>query len=368
MKVFLDSIIFSLQKQGGISIYWSELLTRFSKDKNFNYEVRIYSKNQNENRNVINTLTQGKSFIVKIYKNIFPLFLLRFLPFTFLKKEKFIFHSSYLNTSVSFRKNINVLTIHDLGYESRITQSGFRRIVNISFKYLALRNADAIICISNFTQNELNKFYPFCKNKIQKVIYNGVSDKFHFIAKADYFSRYAESNYILFVGTRYEYKNFGLTLKILKGLSNYNLIVVGGGDFNSDENNLINNLGLRHRIRHLKSVTTDDLNNLYNGAHCLLYPSFYEGFGIPILESMKSGCPYVAYNIDSIREITNSEGLLLNINSTVSDFIDAILSLENKKFRKNLIEKGILRSSSFSWDKCYDETVKFYNELITYNK
>jgi mannosyltransferase len=368
MKVFLDSIIFSLQRQGGISIYWSELLMRFSEDKNFDYTVRVYSKNNNENINKINQLNQCKSFIIKIYNNLLPINLLRFIPIFLLKKEKFIFHSSYLNTSLSFKKTLNIVTIHDLGYESNISQSGLKRKINLLFKNITLRNADAIICISEFTQKELNRYYPFCKNKLQKIIYNGVSDEFCVINSSKQNIPIIQKKYILYVGTRYKYKNFELTLKIIKELNIYDLIIVGGGEFSINENILINNLNLKNKIKHFKSATTNTLNNLYNFAHCLLYPSIYEGFGIPIIEAMKSGCPFIAFKIDSINEITKGEGILLDLDSSILDFKSAILSLEERIYRKNLIDNGILISSYYSWDKCFNETVLFYKELITRNK
>ena len=368
MKVYLDSIIFSLQKQGGISIYWSELIKRFSKDNNFEYDVRVYKNNDNDNSFKVMSLKQSNSFKINLYRNIFPINFLRFLPLFYFKKKSHIFHTSYLNFSFSFSKSINIMTIHDLGYESNATQIGLKKWLNILFKYLALKNTDAIICISSFTQRELNKYYPFCKNKFQKVIYNGVSDEFSILNNSINVKQEIYGNYILFVGTRYKYKNFELALNIIQKLNLYNLIIVGGGDLSESENVLITKLQLNKRVKHLKSIQTTDLNYLYNNAHCLLYPSKYEGFGIPIIESMKCGCPFVAYNIESIREITMGEGILLDINSTINDFINSIVLLEDKKIREDIIAKGIEISSNYSWDNCYKNTVEFYKEIINKNQ
>lgn len=363
MKIKLDSIIFSIQKQGGISIYWKELILRLRNSSDIHSEVVLYQKNNNPNQYEVENLQSTQFLKIKYLRALIPISILRFLPFFNIKSDFDIFHSSYLNYIISFKKkiNINILTIHDMGYERNLTQKGFKRWLNLFFKYFALKNVDAIICISEFTQKELNHFYPFCKKKIQKVIYNGVSGDYKQIS-CDNINRLHNREYILFIGTRYDYKNFKLAVDIVEKLSEYDMVIVGGGKLNKTEIDYLDK-NISNRYFHFNSVDNSTLNNLYNFAHCLLYPSIYEGFGIPIIEAMRAGCPFVAYNIESISEITMNSGILLNKTASVDDFKTEILKLKDDIYRQNIVNYFLEYSLNFSWDKCYTETIKFYEEL-----
>jgi mannosyltransferase len=95
---------------------------------------------------------------------------------------------------------------------------------------------------------------------------------------------------------------------------------------------------------------------------CLLYPSSHEGFGIPIIESMKAGCPVISINKSSIPEISGNAAILVNgINK--KKFIQSIKLLQNKNLRDKYISKGLKQAKKFSWDKCFKETLKFYSEV-----
>lgn len=362
MKINLDSIIFSLQKQGGISIYWKELVKRIHEDREFNYLLILYPKTGNVNQEEVLALKDetGRSKIV--LKPLLPIFIIRFLPFLHKLPKNEIFHSSY--QSYSLRKgSINVITVHDLGYERGITQSGIKRLLNLFFKYFSLVNADAIICISEFTKLELLKYYPFCIKKKVKVIYNGVGDEYYVLPKDSHSLITKSEKYVLFVGARYSYKQFDLVLKVMNLLPEYKLVLVGGGRLSSNELNKINtNIG--DRFSHFESATSYELNNLYNFSVVLLYLSKYEGFGIPIVEAMKSGCPFIAFNNASIPEIAKSGGVLLKDIDTEFEIVKKIRMLENNLLRDTFIKNGILEGSTYSWDKCYQETKLFYKELL----
>ena len=97
----------------------------------------------------------------------------------------------------------------------------------------------------------------------------------------------------------------------------------------------------------------------------MLYPSSYEGFGIPIIEAMKTGCPVVSTNFSSIPEIAGDAAILVKkINK--DSFIEAIKLLENKSFKKKLIKRGLTQVNKFNWDKCYLETLKFYEQVYNW--
>ncbi|MFT6797695.1 MAG: glycosyltransferase involved in cell wall biosynthesis, partial [Maribacter sp.] len=118
---------------------------------------------------------------------------------------------------------------------------------------------------------------------------------------------------------------------------------------------------------HYHGVSNEKLNEFYNLAHCLLYPSSYEGFGLPLLEAQKAGCPIIATNTSSIPEVVEQSGILIDeISST--KIVEGVLKLSDKDFRKERIEHGILNAKRFNWNKTFNETLDFYKELYLENK
>lgn len=111
-------------------------------------------------------------------------------------------------------------------------------------------------------------------------------------------------------------------------------------------------------------LSNSELNILYNNAFALLYPSSYEGFGIPILEAMRAGCPFIALNNSSIPEVAGNAGVLLNELTRES----LAYAFSNIKLNRELIiSLGFTQSNKFSWDKTYDDTLNLYNKLLNEN-
>lgn len=351
MKIIYDNIIFSLQKVGGISIYWAELIKRISKrDKVDFYE----SENQNIFRKELNIQTQKESAI--------SIKLLRYLPFMKKLPKDSIFHSSYYR--VSLQKDIsNITTVHDFTYE--YFRSGLAKHTHVWQKGFAIKKSDGIICVSENTKKDLMKFYSMIDESKIKVIYNGVGDEFVKLENpkeylTDNFEVLKKEKYILYIGDRSSYKNFNVAIDVLKKLDDYSFVVVGGQEFSNTEKE--NMKDIKNRVFHFIGIGGDKLNTLYNNAFCLLYPSSYEGFGIPISEAMKAGCPVVSTNISSIPEVAGDSGLLVD-EIKVDNFINEIMKLEDSEFRGELIDKGLEQSKRFSWDKCFDDTYSFYQEI-----
>lgn len=352
MKITYDNIIFSLQKAGGISIYWTELIKRLVQNEK---EVSFYeSENKNIFRKELHIKTQKESNV--------NLKILRYLPFMKKLHKKSIFHSSYYR--VSLQKDIvNITTVHDFTYE--YFRSGLAKYIHVWQKGFAIKKSDGIICVSENTKKDLIKFYPMIDESKIKVIYNGVGDEFINLENpkeylTDEFERLKDKKYILYIGDRSSYKNFDVAVEVLKKLYDYSFVVVGGQEFSESEKENIKNI--KNRVFHFRDIGGDKLNTLYNNAFCLLYPSSYEGFGIPISEAMKAGCPVVSTNISSIPEVAGDAELLVD-EIKVENFISEIMKLEDSKFRSELIDKGLEQSKKFSWDKCFDETYSFYKEI-----
>ena len=356
MKIVYDNIIFSLQKAGGISIYWTELIKRF-KNKS---EILFYEK---KNNNIFRKLI----FYDVKNESALGFKILRYLPFIKKLPEKSIFHSSYYR--ISLQKDIaNITTVHDFTYE--YFRTGMAKYIHIWQKGFAIKKSDGIICVSENTRRDLMKFYPMIEDSKVKVIYNGVGNEFIKLENSkefliEQFEILKNKKYILYVGDRSTYKNFNIAVEVLKQLDDYMLVIVGGQKLSGFENELID--PIKNRTCHFRGISSEKLNILYNNAFCLLYPSSYEGFGIPVSEAMKSGCPVVSTNTSSIPEVAGQAALLVD-DIKANSFILNIKHLENKKLRDELIYKGLEQSKKFSWDKCFSETYDFYETIWKKNQ
>lgn len=360
MDLFLDNIIFNLQQSGGISVYWYEIIKRLLLNSSFN--IKFIEKNGVE-KNLFRKNLLINSNKIDVINSVLPLSIQRILPVKINYQNKFIFHSSYYRISNN-PLAINVVTLHD--FIDKYYPSGIRKKVHLKQIENSLIKANGIICISKNTKNDLLKYYPKLENKTIKVIYNGVGDEFFVldnIILPEKYSFLSTKKYILFIGRRNDsYKNFKLAVNSLKDLTEFNLLLVGGGQLTTKETEFLNKL-IPNRYFLITNVSNIDLNIIYNNAFCLLYPSLYEGFGLPILEAMKAGCPVITTNKSSLPEIAGEAALFIEpINE--ESIIKNIRLLLDLTFRENLIKKGIIQSSKFSWDKTVDLLTELYNIIL----
>ncbi len=342
--IILDNIIFTLQNNGGISVYWSELCKRLMNKKEEYFFIEFKNKNSQRNQFTIPD--------TKLIRNNFYSFLERFKNphFNNNLNKIYIFHSSYYR--ISRMKNAkNIVTIHDFIHEKYY--SGLRKYIIIFLKRRSLNNATAIITVSNNTMNDLFQYYPKIDKKKVYVIYNGVSSSFKKLENIN------TEKEILFIGSRQKYKNFNFAVKAVSSLNSYKLIIVGQ-KLNKTELKLLNKY-LPKRWGLFTNINNDELNHLYNKSFALLYPSFYEGFGIPIIEAMKSGCPFIAFNNDVMLEISSGAGVLLN-SLKIEEFQNAINNIHNN--RNYYIKSGLEVSKNYTWDKCFDQTYKLYKQIL----
>lgn len=356
MNVYIDLIIFSLQKSGGISVYWFEFISRIMNHEgpNSSFIVDKYS-----NKNIFRKKLKLEQ--VNVYNNDSNSFkfLSRYREINLkIRGESFIFHSSYYRTlskSVKRENNVKeIVTVHDFIYEHY--SSGLKKWLHAYQKKKAIKAADVIICISENTKKDLIHFYPKFSNKDIRVIYNGVSENYYIINEP--LANNKTKPYFLFVGSRAQYKNFDFVVKAVSLVDDYILKIVGSKLSKYELILLESNLFGRWQFE--DNVDNIQLNILYNHAFALFYPSSYEGFGIPVLEAMKAGCPFIALNGSAITEVAGKAGYLMN-NLCLNEFkIGVRLIKEN---RKELISLGLLQANLFSWDKCFTEILDIYIEI-----
>ena len=356
--IYLDNIIFSLQKAGGISVYWIELTQRLVDSTNRLVIFENGTIKNDINKRLINHLS------IRRERKLFPGKIKRYLPLQARLEEPSVFHSSYYR--ISNQRNVaNIVTAYDFIYER--FRRGLPKLLHSWQKRFALRRADGIICISESTKMDLLHWFPELRKKNIRVIYLGVSEAFQALSDTHVddgkIKEILSTKYIVFVGARTAaYKNFDIAVDVVGKLADYKLLIVGGGELSSNELSKLKEK-LSGRYWHYPGIDETLLNIFYNNAICLLYPSSCEGFGIPIIEAMSSGCPVVAMNVTSIPETCGHAGLL--VDKPASDnFIKKIRMLENESFRKEIILKGLKRASRFSWDKCHNQTKEFYQNVF----
>jgi len=346
--IIFDNIILAIQNSGGISVRWKELMQTISKDKlvDESYFVMYNCSDRNLYYNEIAALIPKNRIISRKGH-----FLSRVIDFKINMKDKFIFHSSYYRVS-SNKNAINVLMFHDCIQEFH--GSGIKNTFAIRMKKRAVSKASHIICNSYTTKKDLMSVYNYPEKNIS-VIYSGVSPNFHKLEGIH------KTKYLLFIGSRAPYKRFDFAIELLKINPDLKLRVVGGGSFSKSELKMI--LSVNERVEHLVGIDEIKLNEIYNSSLALIHASSYEGFGVPVIEAMKSGCPVIAYNCPVVKEIAREGVIYFNEYNALK--VNVLISkLDNENFRNTLTKKAMDISKSFSWEQTGLQTIVLFKSLL----
>ena len=358
MNLIFDNIIYSKEKQGGISNYWFELTSRFI---NENYSTKFI-----ENKHDTENLCRKKISIPtdQLFKSGIKAGILERLSSIKINTGSyFLYHSSFYRPLKTTDKFCEVTTIHDFTHDYYFPF--YKRIIHNHLKYSTIKRSKGIICVSENTYRDMKKFCAPGKGKKTAVIHNGVSDDYFPISTSEQSLKYLQEigiepeQFILFVGGRTSYKNFDFAIEVVNQMSGNIKLVVVGSPFSDTEIKKIAKAG-SEKFLNLCNISNQELNMLYNNALFLLYPSNYEGFGIPVIEAMKAGCAVIAVNNSSIPEISGNAALLME-KVELSEFKKKTLLLTKNK--EELRTAGFAQSAKFNWEKCFEETSQFYKEV-----
>jgi glycosyltransferase involved in cell wall biosynthesis len=240
-----------------------------------------------------------------------------------------------------------------------------------------LQKADHILTISEFSKNEIIRLTGISGDKIS-VIYPGV-DMAHYYPKPDrsILSQYSitdNDQIIMYLGSEEPRKNISLILKAIYHLKKSNprvkLLKVGGAQMGGDRQavlKLIKDLHLENEVLFTGQVAESDLPKYYNAADLFVFPSYYEGFGLPPLEAMACGCPVIVADRTSLPEVVGDAGSCIDPDDElgVSDAMAQLLSGSDKRDRNNLIARGLEQAAKFSWDVSARQTMDLYKCVLS---
>lgn len=363
-QIVYDHQIFLMQQFGGISRYYSELASRLSQNSAFDVSVIAPFHENQHLRSARGCKVIGNYFTHRFWGANRIRRWGRKLAFQCLcwsKNKADIVHETYYSINPWGSAHYRVLTVYDMIHELFADEFKDDPYTTIA-KRAAVSRADHVICISESTRQDLIELFGVDKWKTS-VVHLGFS------LNADKNVRPASlasgKPYLLYVGSRGGYKNYTQLCRVFSSLSlksDFDLVAFGGGAFTVGEAADLTQLGIANRV-HQVSGYDGVLASYYKGATAFIYPSLYEGFGIPPLEAMNFGCPVVCSNTSSIPEVVGDAAVLFDPASEESMRVAIESLLRNDELRAEMIRRGYARGQHFSWDKCAAETATIYRQI-----
>lgn len=324
---------------------------------------------------------------------------IKYLPFSQYKKYLPLAYSHLLVSAVFLSEKLDlfhgpanvvpltypgkcVVTVHDLAIYKH--PSWFPSGQAFSRKFLvpkSVKKARRIIAVSQATKSDLVKKFKVPVKKIN-VIYEGVTSVVKRppaksksgISKEEILKKYkVADNYVLFVGTLDPRKNIpqllgafdSLFQKKTRKLEGVELVIAGAKGFQYEKVfEAIKSLKYGYKVRYLNYVPHNDKIALMKNALCFVFPTLYEGFGLPVLEAMSLGVPVITSKISSLPEITEDAAILINPESTKEIAAALKKVLINKKLREKMSQAGQKQAAKFSWGKAAKQTLKVYQSVV----
>lgn len=268
------------------------------------------------------------------------------------------------------KKGKNIVTIHDIVplFSPDMCMDGvseyFNRLKSDSSGF------DMFIAVSANTKKDIINYLNIQEDKI-RVIYEAPDERYRPIRDLSGFrAKYGLNKFVLFVGTLEPRKNIPNLIKAFAMLkrTDYQLVIAGKKGWKyADIFKLVEDRGLNDRIRFIGYIGDEELPELYSAADLFVYPSLYEGFGLPPLEAMACGTPVIVSNRSSLPEVVGDAGILVDPEE-IDDIAGAMERLLQKtSLREELSGRGLQQAGKFSWQRCARETMSLYKEIYSNN-
>ena len=364
MKILFDYQVFHAQRFGGISRYFVELLRELSERPDCTITV-LAGLHRNE---LLATLPRrpglriigwrlprwlpGRRIYGAINRCVFA------LAAPLLQPD--LYHATYYNVLAPRLRARRVFTVYDMIHELHPGPEAARDPTPRR-KQRAVQRADLLLCISQNTREDLVRLL---RVSAEKTTVTPLAGSLQARARAE---RPHPAPYLLYVGDRAGYKNADLLLRTFAAQPelqrHLQLVFFGGPPFTAAEHQRITSLGLAG-LTHRVTGTDTDLATWYTHAFALVYPSLYEGFGIPPLEAMQYGCPVLASDRSSLPEVVGTAGRLFqpDAESSLADALRGLL--EHPEERAACVRNGYQQHRKFTWKECADRTLAAYGSLM----
>lgn len=269
-----------------------------------------------------------------------------------------------------------VVTIHDMVYKAfpETMNSKTRILLNLAMNK-SMKRADVVVTDSEFSRSEIIKYFPQYRDKVEVVPCGVDCDMFKPIQDRSIIEKVKANHnikgkYFLYLGTLEPRKNLTRLVKAYEILSRRKedcplLVLAGGKGWLYDEIfEEVNKSGLGDKVIFTQYIPGEEICPLMNGAEAFVFPSLYEGFGMPPLEAMACGTPVIVSGSASLPEVVGDCGLIVDAYSeeSIADAMGKIA--DNEELRKQLSEKGIIRAREFSWKKSAEKLYTIYERLV----
>jgi glycosyltransferase involved in cell wall biosynthesis len=367
MIIGIDGNEANIVKRVGIGEYAFELLKQFERFKIDDLRFRIYLKD----RPLPDMPKQREGWEYKVIgpKKMWTQFALPLHLFLSPQKPEVFFSPSHY--APRFSPVPTAISIMDLSYihfPELFTKHDLYQL--LTWTSYSAKKAHKIFTISNFSRDDIIKTYGKDPKDVVTT-YLGIKQilgsKQKALSMEELKKKFGiDGNYILFVGTLQPRKNIAKLIEAFAKIKDkkIKLVVVGKKGWLWEEiMQAPEKYGVKERVKFLDFVGDEDLPGLYKNASCFVLPSLYEGFGLPVLEAMKYGCPVLTSNVSSLPEVGGDACLYFDPKSTdeIAQKIDQVIS--DEKLRQEMIEKGYNQVKKFSWEKTAKETLNVLEKL-----
>jgi glycosyltransferase involved in cell wall biosynthesis len=370
MIIGIDVNEANVDRKVGISEYVFQLMRQFSHLASKDIDWQVYLKNNpSKDFPEMSEKWEYKVFGPKKFWTQFALPLK--LALTNKKPDVFFSPGHY---SPRFSRIPRVISIMDLAFHHFPEYFTTKDLAQLkSWTKYSILKADGIITISQATKDDILKLYGVKSEKVH-VVYPGIKETLslepHIYPMKELENKFGiTKKYLLFVGTLQPRKNIRRLIEAFSKVhiidSDLQLVIVGRKGWKYEEIlSAPEEYGVKDSVAFLDFVKDEDLQMLYKGAQCFVWPSLYEGFGLPVLEAMQYGCPVITSNISSLPEAGGDAAIYVDPEN-VDDIAEKIKKvLGDKELRESMIKKGYLQVKKFSWEKAAKETLAVLKEVV----